>query len=75
MTSFNKSIKVPFAVSLALIFGYSLLQVAVPTEPDTANAALAASPNTQPRTASMDEQIVKANAANAATSEPAATLH
>jgi hypothetical protein len=71
MTSYHNTIKMPFAVSLALIFSYSLLQIAVPTEPETVEAAVATPQDMVPRTAPLDEQIITVSTTN----EPGAKTH
>ena len=71
MTRYNNTVKMPFAVSLTLIFGYSLLQVMVPTEPYAVNAEVATSTDTEPSTASPIKPILVTTSSN----EPATTVH
>ena len=74
MNSFNKTIKIPFAVSLLLIFAYSLLLVLVPTSP-VVEEAIAATPEAEQRAGSLDEQVVTANAPRPTDRETSSTIH
>ena len=74
MNSFNRTIKIPFAVSLTLIFAYSLLLVLVPTSPMVEDA-LATTPDAELRAESLGDQVITANATQLSDREASETIH
>ena len=60
MKTLHTTIKMPFTVSLTLIFAYGLLQIVVPPNV-TASDEIVVIPTTQPYTVSLDDNIRPGN--------------